>query len=150
MIVKRKFIPTFKSVALAATAIIGLAQCSEEEIAPTPVAAASESQVSESTSASATNVSSFTVTGINTIYNTAKDCSTCTYIVAQDSHVVDGKALGIKPGDVICLNSIYKYGDLELVNLEGTAEKPVVITTVGDFEATAEGSDDATSNTDAY
>jgi hypothetical protein len=148
MIVKQNFIPTLKKVAFAATAIIGLAQCSEEEIVPTAVPAAVTSE--QTVSSSVQSVSSFTVTGINAIYNTAKDCSTCTFIIPGDATVVNGKELGVKPGDVICLNSIYKYGDLELINIEGTSEKPVSITTVGNFEQTTEGSDDATSVSDPY
>ena len=148
MIVKQKFIPALKKMALAASAVIAFAQCSEDEIAPVASSApATESAVS---TAASVNASSFTVTGINTVYNTAKDCSTCTYIIAEDSHVVDAKALGIKPGDIVCLNSLYNYGDLELINIEGTSDAPVVITTVGNFEEVPEGSDDATSNENAY
>jgi hypothetical protein len=149
MIVKQKFIPTLKKIALAASAIIVFAQCSEEEIAPV-ASSASSTETAVSTASANVNASSFTVTGINTVYNTAKDCSTCTYVIAEDSNVVDAKALGVKPGDVVCLNSLYNYGDLELINIEGTSDEPVVITTVGNFEATPEGSEDATSNENAY
>lgn len=150
MIVKQKFIPTLKKIALAASAVIVFAQCSEEEIAPAASPASSIETAVSSTASASVNASSFTVTGINTVYNTAKDCSTCTYIIAEDSNVVDAKALGIKPGDVVCLNSLYNYGDLELINIEGTSDEPVVITTVGNFEETPEGSNDATSNENAY
>jgi hypothetical protein len=150
MIVKQKFIPTLKKVALAATAIIGLAQCSEEEIVPTAAAPSAAATTEQTVSATAQNVSSFTVTGVNTVYKTAKDCSTCTFIIAADATVVNGKDLGVKPGDVICLNSLYNYGDLELINIEGTSQAPVSITTVGNFEQAPEGSDDATSVSDPY
>ena len=148
MIVKQKFIPTLKSVAFAATALFSLVRCSDDSIVPSSSTAPA---VAEMASASApVAVSSFTVSGVNTVYKTANDCSTCTYIVAENAKVVNGKELGLKPGDVICLNSRYNYGDIELVNIEGTVEHPIVITTVGNYEKNPEGSEDATSVTDAY
>ncbi|HYG01392.1 MAG TPA: hypothetical protein VD927_03055 [Chryseosolibacter sp.] len=131
MIVKQKFFPVVKNVMLAATAVFSLAQCSEEEVRPaTPVADSANVEIAAT--AVTPSLPSVTLTGINTIYATATDCSTCTYIVPAGSTVVDGKELGLKPGSVVCLNSIYNYGDLELQNFEGTKEQPIVITTVGE------------------
>lgn len=131
MIVKQKFLPVVKNVMLGATAVFSLAQCSEEEVRPaTPVA--DSANVAIAATAATPALPSVTLTGINTIYATAKDCSTCTYIVPAGSTVVDAKELGLKPGSVVCLNSLYNYGDLELQNFEGTAAQPIVITTVGE------------------
>src|SRR6218665_3744868 len=44
-------------------------------------------------------------------------CSTCTYVIPANTGTIDGKALGIKPGDVICLNAASKYGSLTFKNI---------------------------------
>jgi hypothetical protein len=125
MIVIKNLFPTLKKVMYTATAVLALMQCSEEE-AIVPVAAAT------STSSADQNISasSLTVTGSNTSYATLTDCSTCSYIVSEKESVIDGKELGFKAGDIICINKGVKYGDLEFVNIEGTASNPIVIATV--------------------
>jgi len=60
--------------------------------------------------------------------STPKKCSNCTFVVAASQGTIDGKALGVKPGDTICLNAAFKYGTLTFKNIVGTAAKPVIIT----------------------
>src|SRR5687767_9155758 len=61
----------------------------------------------------------------------AVDCSTCTYIVPERMHIIDGNVLGLKPGAVICLNSATIYKNLLFKNINGTAEQPIVIKNCG-------------------
>jgi hypothetical protein len=56
-----------------------------------------------------------------------EDCFTCTYVVPERTHVIDGLVLGIKPGDVICLNAATAYKNLLFKNIIGSATEPVVI-----------------------
>jgi hypothetical protein len=58
-------------------------------------------------------------------------CSTCTYVVPSNTYKVDGNALGLKPGAVICLSSANKYANIVFVNINGTAEQPITITNCG-------------------
>src|SRR5262245_53500286 len=59
-------------------------------------------------------------------------CSTCTFVVPGDMRTVDGKLLGFNPGDVICLSAAIKYsGSITFTNVNGTADKPIVITNCG-------------------
>ncbi|WP_165823883.1 right-handed parallel beta-helix repeat-containing protein [Pseudochryseolinea flava] len=57
-------------------------------------------------------------------------CGKCTYVVPK-KHEHDGAKLGLKPGDVICLDAKIKYGPLKFVNLKGTKEKPITIINCG-------------------
>jgi len=137
-----KIIPTVKKALFTAAAVVALMQCSEDEmLKPTSVPAASGASAVASNSAA--TVSSLTVTGSNTTYTTLPDCKTCTYVVAAKEQVVDGKSLGFKPGAIICLNTGIAYGNVEMINLEGTIEKPIVIATIGTpaSAATTSGSD---------
>ena len=127
MIVSKNSFPILKKVLFAATAVFALTQCSEEEVVNPSRANTSVQATSASTTAA-----SLTVTGSNTAYATLTDCKTCTYIVSAKEELIDGKALGLKPGNIICLNKGIQYGNLEFVNIEGTAEKPVIIATVKD------------------
>ncbi len=68
---------------------------------------------------------------IKTHINSVTDCSTCTYVVPERTHVIDGIILGLKPGDRICLNSTTAYKNLLFRNIVGTAEQPIVITNCG-------------------
>ncbi len=56
-------------------------------------------------------------------------CAECDFIV--DSYVTDGQALGVKPGDVICLNSNVAYSRLVFRNIVGTRNEPVLIKNCG-------------------
>jgi hypothetical protein len=145
MIVSQKLIPALKKVMLSATAVIALVQCSEDE-SIVPVRNDVTVQAA-STEASALSISSLTVTGSNTVFATLKDCKTCTYIVSGEEQIIDGKILGFKPGNIICLNKGVKYGNLEFVNVEGSVENPVVIATIGSVASSAS---EQTSGTDPY
>jgi hypothetical protein len=143
MIVNEKFPQTLKNVILAAVMLLVLFNCTEEQIAPTTAPAAA-SVVEEEAAASDESLNfSLTISGAHTTFSTAKDCSSCTFVVPANTFIVDGKEKGFKPGDVICLNAATKYGQLELVNIEGSPEKPIVITTVGET-ASAETSSAST------
>lgn len=117
-----------KQVVLSATVVLLLAQCAEEEqlLAP-PVPQDATTEASAVTPAE-TSVSSLTISGIYTVVNENADCSTCTFIVPADTKLVDGAAMNIKPGSVICLDKALTYGLLEFENLTGTPDKPIVIT----------------------
>jgi hypothetical protein len=58
-------------------------------------------------------------------------CTSCTYTVPANTNVVDGKTLGLKPGSVICLNAAYTYTTLLFRNIQGTADKPIIIQNCG-------------------
>jgi hypothetical protein len=61
----------------------------------------------------------------------ARACSTCTFVIAATQTTIDGAILGVKPGDVICLNAATKYSTLIFKNIVGTATQPVTITNCG-------------------
>lgn len=83
--------------------------------------------VVEVKSAQIPEVPNYTVSGSFTEYAEAVDCSSCTFTVAEDAGVVDGKKEKIGPGSIVCIKAGVAYKSLEFVNIEGTAEKPVVI-----------------------
>jgi len=56
-------------------------------------------------------------------------CSTCDHVV--DSYITDGKELGFKPGDVICLDANVQYGRLVFRNIIGTHNEPIIIRNCG-------------------
>ena len=114
-----------KKILIAASAVFMLSQCTEDEVVPVNPAPA------ERTAAPAAASGSVTISGIYTVYETINDCSTCTFVVPADRTVVDGQALNLKPGSVICLDKAIKYGDIDFVNLVGTEDKPIRIGTCG-------------------
>jgi hypothetical protein len=114
---------TLKVYALLGTAVFALSQCADEEIiSPTPA-----SETISEVSAEAGAALSLSISGIHTFSTEPVACKTCTYIVASDETVIDGEDLGIKAGDIICLDAAKRYGSLEFVNIYGTLEKPVII-----------------------
>jgi hypothetical protein len=104
-----------RKLVMAVAVFSFITQCSDEQITPDR-SAAGITGVSDSTSILKSDA--------------LTDCH-CTYVVPSDSTVVDGNALGLKPGSVICLNSAYRYGTLEFRNLEGTSDQPIVIKNCG-------------------
>ena len=58
------------------------------------------------------------------------DCG-CDYVVPSGKYEIDGKKLGLKPGDVVCLKASTAYGNLKFVNIVGTASKPIIIKNCG-------------------
>ncbi len=109
---------------IPALALFSLTQCSEDdEITPDRP----EADIQAVSAAGSDPVLSLTVDGLHTEFVSVLDCKTCTFVVPADASVIDGKELGIKPGQAICLDAAVKYGNLEFVNLIGEAEKPILI-----------------------
>jgi hypothetical protein len=138
MKVNKILVPALKKVMLTATTVVALMQCSEEEMVTPTAAPVAETETATSATAIPLSISSLTVAGINTTFATAKDCKTCTFVIPEGTELVDGKAMGFQPGNIICLNAAFKYGNLEFVNMEGSEENPIVITTVGAAAAESE------------
>ncbi len=70
---------------------------------------------------------SLTIDGVHTVITTLEDCKTCDFVIPENATEFDGKARGVKPGQAICLEQNLRYGNLRLINLEGTEDKPIVI-----------------------
>ncbi len=105
----------FKNILIAAFAVVALAQCSEKDVAP-----GQELPLAES-------AGSMTISGVYTTYEEIKDCKTCTFVVSENTTIVDGEELGLEAGAIICLDRAKQYGDIEFVNLVGTEKLPVLI-----------------------
>jgi hypothetical protein len=133
MKVNNTVVATLRKAMLAAAAVFVLTQCSEEEVVPEAQPVQSEAAQVATATATSLSMQSLTVSGVNTTFATAKDCKTCTFVVPEGTELVDGKSFA--PGSVICLNALFKYGNLEIVNVEGTEENPIVITKVGVAES---------------
>jgi hypothetical protein len=100
-----------------------LASCQENEFNEVAADATTSATAVEGES----NVGSITIEGTNTLFSDNVECSTCTYVVAEDVETIDGKELGLTPGSVICLDAAKKYGNLTFVNVDGTEEAPITI-----------------------
>jgi hypothetical protein len=122
----QKSLSLVRNVLFVFTAACLLASCQDDEILPTPADVISETAPDEDGNFE-TNITSLTITGENTVFAESVDCSTCTYVVAKNTDTIDGKALGLKPGSVICLDKALQYGELTFENLEGTEEHPITI-----------------------
>jgi hypothetical protein len=92
--------------------IFSFLQCSEEEAFLT----------------STTTLSTTTTT--TTSSTTLASCG-CTYTVPSNAWLVDGKALALKPGAVICLKAGNTYKSITFRNIVGTAEAPIIIKNCG-------------------
>jgi hypothetical protein len=125
MMKTRTFQTLVTKVLPCALAIFTLSQCtSDEPKDETPTIAVAAETVSNEGDAP---MQSLTIDGVHTVLSSVTDCKTCNYIVPEDATIVDGKELGIKPGQAICLNEAFKYGNLKLINLEGNEENPIII-----------------------
>jgi hypothetical protein len=71
------------------------------------------------------------VSSSNSTFNPA-ECG-CTYVVpvSTKTSVVDGQALKIKPGDIICLRGGATYSNMLFKNIKGTTANPVIIKNCG-------------------
>ena len=98
--------------ALPLFALTFLFQCSETDLLLTP----------------ASELKTTTTSGTTTL--TTGDCG-CAYTVPATAYKIDGQALGIKPGAVICLKAGYAYKSLVFTNLKGTALAPITIKNCG-------------------
>jgi hypothetical protein len=88
------------------TTALFLFQCSEEEIMVTP-----EDEMT-------------------TLAASTSDCG-CTYTVPSNTYLIDGAALNLKPGNVICLKAGNTYGRMVFRNLKGSATSPIIIRNCG-------------------
>lgn len=116
-----------KQILLSATLVLFLAQCAQDDELLTPPVQEDPATEAAAISPDEADVSSLTISGIHTLIDENVDCSTCTFVVAAGTRLVDGAAMKIKPGSVICLDKALKYNLLEFENLVGTAENPVTI-----------------------
>lgn len=107
------FLKHLRTPVLAAAIFSLFMQCGEEEIIPVHRTRINPDSV-------ATNTNHVTA-----------DCDECAYVVPEDTKVIDGKVLGIKPGDIIGLDASKKYGSLEFINLVGTTSEPIIIKNFG-------------------
>lgn len=121
----RRFLTVSSKVLSSALALFVFTQCTDDPKLETPDAAPQAQ--TEVVSEEEAPVLSLTIDGIHTVLASMEDCKTCNYVVPEDATVVDGKELGIKPGQAICLNESFKYGNLRLINLEGSESKPIMI-----------------------
>jgi hypothetical protein len=125
MMTYRKAHTVIKSVVFVFASVFFLTSCQEDEF--------TEVREDAATAATAVNleskVESLTITGTHAFFSTEVECSTCTYVVPANATTVDGAALGLKPGSVICLDAALKYGNLEFVNLNGSEASPITIGT---------------------
>jgi hypothetical protein len=126
MIYQSKFTRVAVKTLAAAFTIFGLTQCTNQEEIIAPTAAAEKTETT-ATAASEEPVLSLTIDGVNTVLSSTTDCKACDYFVPEDATVVDGKELGIKPGQAICFKANTLYGNLRLINLEGEVNNPIVI-----------------------
>ena len=119
-----KISSTLKACALIGVSLFSLTQCADEDLI-TPNKPVATDAVTSSTETGAPM--SLSISGIHSFSAAPVDCKTCKYIVASNETIIDGAALGIKPGDIICLDAAKKYSSVEFTNISGTLEKPVVI-----------------------
>lgn len=122
MLTYRKAHTVIKSAVFSLACLVFLASCQEDQL----------NEVSEEATTAAmanveSNIESLTITGTNAVFADAIDCNTCAYVVPANEVTIDGKALGLKPGSVICLDAASKYGNLEFVNLDGTEKDPITV-----------------------
>ena len=112
-------------IVVPAFALFALSNCSEDEMTPLQ-----EAEVAGATTGVKNQeepVLSLTIDATFTELVSAKDCKTCHYVVPANATTVDGKEIGIKPGQAICLDLAIKYGNLNFINLQGEADKPILV-----------------------
>lgn len=110
---KLRFSSPLKSGALILVLLSTFTRCADEALLNETVIPATDATL---TTASVSDVT---------------DCSLCTYIVPEKTHVIDGAALGLQPGSVIGLSATINYGNLLFKNIIGTADNPIIIRNCG-------------------
>lgn len=108
------FLTLCKKAFFTLTFLLVVLRCSDEQLVP-------DQQLISSTQLNTTTTDA---TGIS-------DCSSCTYVVPADQRIIDGTALGLKPGSVIGLNANFNYGSLTFLNIIGTNDNPIIIKNCG-------------------
>lgn len=119
-------LPTLRSLLFAAGLVFMFTNCSNEEQILSVDSEFTETATPDVSDVDDGPAGSITIDGINTLLASTTDCS-CAYVVPASASIVDGKKLGIKAGSAICLDNSIKYGNLTFINLEGTAERPIII-----------------------
>ena len=120
------FVVAFRALVIGAL-FMATTSCSDQEDLIENETAATATQTAAEATSDINEAASLTVAGAFVEYKDVNACAECTYVIPEDATVVDGAELGIKAGDVICLKSTFKYKAVEVVNVEGTADAPVVI-----------------------
>ncbi|HEY0744637.1 MAG TPA: hypothetical protein VGD40_24385 [Chryseosolibacter sp.] len=121
---RSKTFQVIRTFGLSLAIIIGLSQCSEEQIVVEQRASDKPATVATIETA---DVASVSVTGLFTEVIGDVACATCSYVVTTGEKTVDGKELGLAPGSVVCLKKSLSYPSIDFVNMEGTEENPIVI-----------------------
>lgn len=67
----------------------------------------------------------------STGYDSLGDCASCTYVVPENAHIIDGNSLNLQPGSVIGLDAHFRYGNLLFRNLNGTYNERIIIRNCG-------------------
>jgi Right handed beta helix region len=103
----------FKHLTIIIFSCLYFIQCSEEELTPS------------------STIKDPTISALSTSTTTSLSTCGCTYTVPPNTGLVDGQALGIKPGAVICLTAGAAYANITFKNLKGTSTSPITITNCG-------------------
>lgn len=117
-------VSAIKKVTILSMAMVVMVSCSEEALVEKP---AQVEEVPALEIIEEADVASVTISGIFTEVSEDIDCATCTFKVPDNVRTVDGAALGLKPGSVVCINNGRKLGEVEFVNMTGTEDAPIVI-----------------------
>jgi hypothetical protein len=107
-----------------AIALLMLTNCTEDVKVASPT---TEAAIEEVSSPAEESAMSLTIDGVHTIIESVEKCKDCAYVVPANATVVDGKEIGIKPGQAICLDENFTYNNLRIINVEGTEKQPITI-----------------------
>ncbi len=124
MTYKRTFSP-IKTLVFSIVAGCLFTACQEDEF--DSIAKDAANNKAEVSQLSTSNVGSITIVGENTQIAGSVDCKTCTFVLDNKSETIDAAELGVKPGNIICLETGVTYGNLTFVNLQGTESDPIII-----------------------
>src|SRR5688572_29062853 len=108
----RKAKSIVRTSVLVLASLFFMASCQEDEIVEVVEDVPTSAMAVESES----NIGSITIESANATFSDNVECSTCSFVVAEDLETIDGKTLGLAPGSVICLEAAKKYGNLTIVN----------------------------------
>jgi hypothetical protein len=72
-------------------------------------------------------VFSLTIDGVHTSLMPIEECRKCDFVVPEGMSLIDGKTLGIAPGQTVCFDTTYHYKNVELIHLKGTRDKPIIV-----------------------
>jgi hypothetical protein len=106
----------FRKLLQATIVFFVLSQCADEELNVTPTISP-EQDLATST--------------LSTSIVSPADCAVCSYVVPSNTYIVDGAALKLGPGSVICLKALNTYKDIVFRNIIGSSTNPIIITNCG-------------------